>query len=166
MLETLREFFARKMDGSAAGGELPPPESLRLAASALLLELAYADDEFSPPERAHLERAVRLQFGLDRDEAQELVRLAERERARGTDLWTFTNLIADRFTLGQKMVLVEAMWELVFSDGVLARREEYLLKRITGLLRLEAADVGEARAQVERRRNLGKTGVTGTKEGP
>ena len=113
------------------------------------MELAYADDEFSDEERVHLEGAVRRQFGLELEQAQELISLAEEQRAGAVDLWTFTNLVAEHYSLGQKMVLAEAMWGLVYSDGELASREDYLMRKISGLLRLEPGYLAEARKRVE-----------------
>jgi uncharacterized tellurite resistance protein B-like protein len=111
--------------------------------------LAYADDEFTEDERSHLEYAVRRQFGLDEEQATKLVELAEEQRVKAVDLWSFTNLIAEHYSLGQKMVLAEAMWGLVFSDGDLASRESYLMRKISGLLRLEPGYLAEARKRVE-----------------
>ncbi len=136
--------------GPEAGSEGPLPERrARLAACALLLELAWADDEFSASEREHLEGTVRRQFGLDEDETSELLELAHREQERAVDLFQFTRLIERHFTLGQKMVLAEAMWGLVYADGTLASREGYLIRKISNLLHLEPGYLAEARERVE-----------------
>ncbi len=121
----------------------------RVAACALLLELAHADTEFSGDERKHLEAAVRRQFGLDEAEADRLLSLAEEERAEAVDLWQFTNLIAENYSTGQKMVLAEMMWGLVYSDGDLASKEDYLMRKICNLLRLEPGYLAEARKRFE-----------------
>ena len=145
MLEAIRNFFSSSMS--------PPPEAeprvakkdIRLAACALLLELAYADDEFTDDERQHLEAAVRRQFGLDVAESEKLLDLAQEARAEAVDLWQFTNLIAENYSTGQKMVLAEIMWGLVYSDGDLASKEDYLMRKICNLLRLEPGYLAEAR---------------------
>lgn len=145
MLESIKNFFATSMT--------PPPEKevstgtkdIRLAACALLLELANADDEFTDDERQHLESAVRRQFGLDATEAGRLLELAQNEREEAVDLWQFTNLIAENYSTGQKMVLAEIMWGLVYSDGDLASKEDYLMRKICNLLRLEPGYLAEAR---------------------
>lgn len=149
MMESIRQFFLANMAEPEQGNGDAHPADLRLAACALLLELAYADDEFTPTERDHLEAAVRRQFGLDQNQAAELIALAEEQREEAVDLWTFTNLVAEHYSLGQKMVLAEAMWGLVYSDGELASREDYLMRKISGLLRLEPGYLAEARKRVE-----------------
>lgn len=149
MMESIRSFFLNNMAAEGEAEAETQPGELRLAACALLLELAYADDEFTEDERSHLEYAIRRQFGLDDDQASQLVSLAEEQRSQAVDLWSFTNLIAEHYSLGQKMVLAEAMWGLVFSDGDLASREDYLMRKISGLLRLEPGYLAEARRRVE-----------------
>lgn len=151
MIESIRQFFLRNLADPGPAEEVHP-NALRLAACALLLELAHADDEFTDGERVHLESAIRRQFELDEDQAAELIELAEEERRDAVDLWSFTNLIAENYSLGQKMVLAEAMWGLVYSDGQLARREDYLVRKISGLLRLEPGYLMEARRRVEEHR--------------
>ena len=149
MIESIRQFFLNNMAEPDSKEDEALPADLRLAACALLLELAYADDEFTDDEREHLAAAVRRQFGLDEGQAAELIALAEEQRAEAVDLWTFTNLVAEHYSLGQKMVLAEAMWGLVYSDGELASREDYLMRKISGLLRLEPGYLAEARKRVE-----------------
>jgi len=147
MLESIRNFFRTSMP--AAGDEKADPRDLRLAACALLLELAHADDHFSEEERSHVEGAIRRHIGIDAAEAEKLLELAEQARSEAVDLWQFTSLIAEHYSLGQKMVLAEVMWGLVYSDGKLASKEDYLMRKISNLLRLEPGYLAEARKRVE-----------------
>ncbi len=118
---------------------------LHLAACALLLELAHADDEFSEREATHIEVVLRRHFDLDEDEARELMELAEEERNAAIDLWQFTSLIRSSYDLGQKTLLAEIMWGLILADGEIARHEAYLLRKIANLLDLEAGYLSQAR---------------------
>jgi uncharacterized tellurite resistance protein B-like protein len=122
---------------------------VRLAACALLIEIAHADDDFTEDERQHLTSAVRRQYGLDDDEAEQLIGLAERARADAVDLWQFTKLIKRNYSLGQKMVLVEVMWGLVYSDGELSNHEESLMRRVCHLLDLAPGYLADVRKRVE-----------------
>lgn len=145
MLNAIKNFFSSSMTPSSESPDPSGAKDIRLAACALLLELANADDEFTDDERQHLESAVRRQFGLDADEAEKLLELAQKERDQAVDLWQFTNLIAENYSTGQKMVLAEIMWGLVYSDGDLASKEDYLMRKICNLLRLEPGYLAEAR---------------------
>ncbi|HSW28426.1 MAG TPA: TerB family tellurite resistance protein [Longimicrobiales bacterium] len=147
MLESIKRFFSTSMP--AAGDEKANPRDVRLAACALLLELAYADDHFSAGERGHVEGAIRRHMGLDAADADRLLELANQARTDAVDLWQFTNLIAESYSVGQKVVLAEIMWGLVYSDGTLASKEDYLMRKISNLLRLEPGYLAEARRRVE-----------------
>lgn len=158
MLDAIRSFFTSTMtpeespeaEESAARPE--PEPDLRLAACALLLELAHADEEFTEEEREHVESAVRRHFGLDPDDAERLLDLAEAERREAVDLWQFTNLIDESYSLGQKTLLAEVMWGLVYADGELAQKEAHLMRKISYLLHLKPGYLAEARKRVKRRR--------------
>lgn len=148
MLNSIKRFFSSSMSPAPEADEGSAKKDIRLAACALLLELAHADDEFTDDERQHLESAVRRQFGLDAAESTKLLELAQEAREEAVDLWQFTNLIAENYSTGQKMVLAEIMWGLVYSDGELASKEDYLMRKICNLLRLEPGYLAEARQRV------------------
>ena len=149
MLDAIRKFFQSSMLPDEDEAPQTRDRDLRLAACALLLELAHADDEFTDDERAHLESAVRRHFGLDHQQAEELLQHAEQARRKAPDLWEFTNLIREHYSLGQKMVLAEIMWGLVYSDGDLHAREGYLMRKVSKLLDLDMPYLSEARKRAE-----------------
>jgi uncharacterized tellurite resistance protein B-like protein len=157
MLDAIKRFFDSNMgagtsdEPDASTGE----QDLRLAACALLLELAHADEEFTEDERDHLEQAVRRGFGIGQIEAEQLIELAEDERKQAVDLWQFTNLIAKSYTMGQKMVLAEMMWGLVYADGMLDSHEAYLMRKITHLLGLKPGFLAEAKKRLGEAEDVG-----------
>ena len=113
MLDSIKTFFSSSMSPVEESDPEENKKDIRLAACALLLELAYADEEFTEDEREHLEFAIRRQYGLEPTQATQLIGLAEEARAGAVDLWQFTSLIAENYSVGQKMVLAEIMWGLV-----------------------------------------------------
>ncbi len=160
MSDSKRSFFERRMHvpPRANGGDEPAAKEhgrhaapdaerqrLHVAACALLLELAHADDEFSETERLHIEAVLRRHFDLDEETAEELMRLAEEERESAIDLFQFTSLIRSSYDLGQKTLLAEIMWGLVLADGEIARHEAYMLRKIANLLDLEPGYLSAAR---------------------
>jgi len=149
MLQAIKNFFKSSMSPSPQAKDAASKKDIRVAACALMLEIAQADDEFTTDERQHLEAAIRRQYGLDEAEATKLIQSAQEARAAAVDLWQFTNLIAENYSLGQKMVLAEIMWGLVYSDGDLAEKEDYLMRKICNLLRLEPGYLAEARKRAE-----------------
>jgi len=150
MLEAIKNFFGSSMSPPASEAESAAARvDIRLAACALLLEIAHADSEFSDEERQHVERAVSHHFGMEGADAERLLELAEAERVQAVDLWQFTRLIAEGYSVGQKMVLAEIMWGLVYADGELKAKEDYLMRKIFSLLRLEPGYLAEARRRME-----------------
>jgi uncharacterized tellurite resistance protein B-like protein len=149
MLDGIRSFFNRNLEMPEQQDEAPEAapayDPIQVAACALLLELAYADDEFTEDERAHIEVALGRHFDIDSDMVNQLMQLADEERRKSVDLYQFTRLIAERYDLGQKMVLAEVMWGVVYADGELAKHESYLMRKVSNLLGLKPGYLAEAR---------------------
>lgn len=149
MLDAIKRFVARRIVRVESGSQPPEgqsgPRAIQLAASALLLELAHADDEFSPAERAHIESALRRHFGLDGTTARELMELAQAERRESIDHYQFARTITQHYDLGQKMVLAEVMWGVILADGEISRHESYLVRKLANLLDLAPAYLAQAR---------------------
>jgi uncharacterized tellurite resistance protein B-like protein len=150
MLDSIRTFFSAKVKPEEVPGE-DMKARIRLAACAMLLELAHADDGFTREERKHIEDAMIRHFDLSADEARELLELAEQERKDSVDLFQFANLIAEQYDEGQKLLLAEVMWGLVHSDGHLSGHEDYLMTKFSRLLALRPGYLAEAK-----KRALGK----------
>ena len=149
MLDAIKKFINRRIvhaePGSQSADDASRPAPIRLAACALLLELAYADDEFDPAERAHIESALGRHFGLDAATARELIDLAQAERQAAVDQYQFARTIAQHYDLGQRMVLAEVMWGVILADGQVSRHESYLVRKLANLLDLAPAYLAQAR---------------------
>lgn len=138
------------------GGEKPEeaapaegPERLQVAACALLLELAHADQEFSPEERRHIEQAVTHYFDLGEENARKLMAVADEARREAIDLHQFTSLITRHYDEGQRMVLAEIMWRVVLADGKLSDHEAMLARQLANLLELRPGYLSEARRRAQ-----------------
>jgi uncharacterized tellurite resistance protein B-like protein len=152
MIEAIRRFFSERLVDPPAHDSGPDRDSrVQLAAGALLLELAHADDEFSAEERAHIESTLARHFGLQETEVAELMTLAEAERSQSLDHFQFTRLIASEYDLGQKMVLAEVMWGVILADGKLSDHETHLLRKMASLMQIEPGYLAEARRSAAER---------------
>lgn len=151
-LSSLRQFFhsrlprEQKPDG---------PDRVAIAACALLLEIAHADDDFADEERERIRRAAREDLGVAREDVDELVRLAEEERRESVDLYQFTKLVAESFTREQRLRLIEVIWGIVYADGVLTAVENQLARRIAELLGFQHPEVQAVREKVKGARGDG-----------
>jgi uncharacterized tellurite resistance protein B-like protein len=145
VIDAIRSFFQKNMAPPEEAEPAKAQHTVEVAACALLLELAHADDEFTDDERTHLEEALQRHFNLETEEADALMALAEQERRQSVDLYQFTSLIKANYDEGQQMVLAEVMWRMVYADGELAKHESYLMRKISGLLELRPGYLAEAR---------------------
>ncbi len=149
MLEAIRRFLAgaggAEVSGAGAGADPGSEEELRVAACALLLELAHSDDTFSAEEQHLIEESLGRHFGLSPEEGRGLMVLADERRRAAIDLHEFTRLVATRYDEGQRMVLAELMWRVVDADGELSRHEEAMMRKVASLLDLRPAYLAAAR---------------------
>jgi uncharacterized tellurite resistance protein B-like protein len=144
MSDAIRSFLKRTLHPHAEPGT-DPNQPVRIAACALLLEIAHADDQFSAEERGHIEEALGRHFDMPAEAVSELIELAEQERRRSTDLYQFTAVINESYDEGQRMALAEVLWRVVFADGRLSRHESYLMQKLSSLLELRPGYLAEAR---------------------
>lgn len=147
MFSSIRSFFSGRLD---AGADSPSADRVRVAACALLLELAHADDEFGEEERARIVRAAR-DMGVAEEDLRELMRLADEQRRESVDLFQFTRLVADGFSREERLRLIEAIWGVVYSDGTLTEAENRLARRIAEMLGFQHPEVQAVKDRVAER---------------
>jgi uncharacterized tellurite resistance protein B-like protein len=142
----IRHFFQSRLSSPV---EAHRPDPVAIAACALLLEIAHADDVFAPEERERIVRAVREDLGVPAADVAEVVRLAEEERRESVDLYQFTKLVSEQFSRDQRLRLVEVIWGVVYADGELSAVENQLARRIAELLGFQHPEVQAVREKVK-----------------
>jgi len=145
-LPSIRQFFAARLSPAE---ESHRPDAVAIAACALLLEIAHADEVFSEEERLRILRSVREDLGVAPQDVEEVVRLAEEERRESVDLYQFTRLLAERFSREQRLRLIEVIWGIVYADGKLTAAENQLARRIAELLGFQHPEVQAVRERVK-----------------
>lgn len=145
MLRTLRELITGQAAAPLTSTPASRPPEIQVAAAALLVQLAHADGEFSPAERAQVEAALVRHFNLDPATIAEIVSLAEHEQKQSIDDFRFTRVIRGHFDVGQRMVLAEIMWGVALADGRVADQESHLFRKLGHLLDLQPGYLAEAR---------------------
>lgn len=153
MLKAIRHFFESNIESSREKADSQASEhALQLATAALLVEVTRADREVTPDERDAVDRALFEAFDLSEDETRELVRLAELEVKDATSLFQFTNLIDKHFALERKVVVVEMLWRIAYSDACKDKHEESLVRKIADLLHVPHTAFVRTRHKVESER--------------
>jgi len=147
MLAGIKAFFDKNFPTSSdpAGHE----HSLKLASTALLVEMLRMDDHISEDEKKALFSAVSAKFDLSDNETQEIISLAEEELKNSTDYYQFTSLINSHFEYPDKVHIIELLWQIAFADDHLDRDEEYLVRKISELIYVSHADFIATKIRVQ-----------------
>ncbi|MFY9550142.1 MAG: TerB family tellurite resistance protein [Thermoanaerobaculia bacterium] len=148
-IQEIRRFFLSRL---SAPEQPQRPDPVAIAACALLLEIAHADDVLDDAERARIRRAAREDLGVPAADVDEVVRLAEEERRESVDLYQFTRLVAEKFSREQRLRLIEVIWGIVYADGTLSAVENQLARRIAELLGFQHPEVQAVREKVAKER--------------
>ena len=130
-----------------------------IAVVALLIELAQSDRNLTADKLAVVSGIVRKRFGLDAATAERLIAAAKTELDASLEDWIFAKAVRDGFTPRERIEIVELLWEVVYSDGHLARLEASLMRRVARQLRIRAADREAARAQAFARIDAARGGA-------
>ena len=131
MLKAITDFFEQHLIPSdkPAGHR----HTLQLATATLLAEVMRLEG-VDAAERQAVLQGVRVHFGLDPAEAEELVRLAEAEAREATDYYQFTSLIRERYSQEDRQAIVELLWRVAYADATLSAHEIHVIRKIADLL--------------------------------
>lgn len=111
-----------------------PPLTLELAAAALLMEVAYADNELHSAEREAIKHAVMAQFDLDADTVEGLLQESAEAHADSVGVQAFTRALTDHWDEPQRYALVVALWRVALADTTIDALEEHRIRGIAELL--------------------------------
>lgn len=149
MFNVMKKFFQK--DAAPDKVELKEEdkaERIQVATCALLLEVANSDDEFSDIERDNIVQILEKDFKLSDEYAKELMELSDKEREESIDLWQFTNLINEHYSIEEKIKIIEMVWKVIFADGKLDKYEDHLAHKLSNLLKLTHKQLIDAKLKV------------------
>jgi uncharacterized tellurite resistance protein B-like protein len=149
MLELVRRYLSRP----PAASEKRESGNILIATCALLLEMASADGEFSYDELVLILSILEKDYGLGREEAEEMLKAAQAEREKSIDLWQFTSLINRNYSEEEKINIMEIIWKVIYTDGRLDGHEDYLVHHLATLLRLSHTQMIEAKLRAKEAKN-------------
>ncbi len=148
MLRSLKDFLQVRRGRAAAEDGRHSTAELHLAAAALLVEAAQIDDCFDEAERARVGALLRGRFELDAGAVESLIEAAEIRTESASGLYGFTSEIRRHFDHGERIAMIEMLWDVVYADGVLHDFEANMLRRVAGLLYVTDRESGDARKRV------------------
>jgi uncharacterized tellurite resistance protein B-like protein len=121
------------------------------ALAVLLIDVARSDDRVVDHEEGVIERALAQRFDQDQSEVTRLVKAAEEGALRATDLFQFTQVVVNNFSEDERIGVIEMLWDVAYSDGVLTGDEDGLIRRVAGLIYVSDRDRGDAKLRVRER---------------
>lgn len=126
----------------------------KLAAAALMVEVAVQDGEFDDVERNAIERTLIHKLDLLPEDATELLNQAIDKQSQSIQILSFTKEIKNHFDDAGRAQIMEMLWTVVFADGEEDNYESNLMRRIAGLLYISDRQSGEIRKKVMKEKNL------------
>jgi uncharacterized tellurite resistance protein B-like protein len=148
MIDLLKKLFTRTTDEVSAAESIRTSRDVRIATCALLLEMAKIDGEFSELERKSIIEVLRNNYQFSAERAAAFMKAADEELEKSIDLWHFAKLINDNYSTEEKVKIIEIVWQIIYTDGVLDKHEDYLVHKLANLLRLSHEQLIAAKLKV------------------
>ena len=111
----------------------------------LMIEAAYTDGQIDEGELKKIKLSLVNVFAEDPNEVDLVLEDAVKNKNNSKSLYHYTSYINKNFDEKKKIVLIEALWEIVLSDGALHDFESNLLRRLAGLLYISDINSGNAK---------------------
>jgi len=148
VLTGLREMLSRKLGDAEQDDPKAREHGLQIATATLLIEVMRADYEENLTENEAVFAQVKRFFCLSEDEALMLVKEAESQADHSVELQSFTRLLHEQLSLDEKHAIVEMLWRVALADDHLDKHEDYLVRKLAGLLYVSHSDLIRIRNSV------------------
>lgn len=149
MRDIIKSFFNKNRTTPSADQTAGEGHDVRVAACALLLEMAHVDGEFDDDEREKIVSILKGNFGLTDEYADEIIQTAKAEMEGSIDLWQFTHLINENYSVEKKRHVIELVWKVAYTDTRLDKHEDHLVHRLAELLNLDHKQLIDAKLKVK-----------------
>lgn len=150
MIDMVKKFFSKLASDNNRTGRRHSDHDVRVATCALFLEMANIDEQFTRAETRQLLSILKEKFELSEEHANEMIREAEAELQDSVDYWRFARLINENYSTEEKVEIIEILWRIIYTDGKLDKYENYLIHKLSDLLRLTHKQLIDAKLKVVR----------------
>ena len=113
--------------------------------SGLMIEAAYTDGKIDEDEIKKIKSSLIDIFEENSDLVEIVLKKAIKNKNNSKSLHHYTSFINKNFSEDKKLLLIEALWEIVLSDGEIHDFESNLIRRLAGLLYISDVNSGNAR---------------------
>ena len=115
--------------------------------AALLIHVARIDENYSNKEKGIISKTL-IELGEDEKNLENIFNEAEGIEKNSNQILEFTKEIKNKDE-AFKIIIVEALWKIIFSDGTSDMYESNLMRRLTGLLYLDNKIVGDIKNKIK-----------------
>tara|TARA_B100000614_G_C14114533_1_gene312962 strand:+ start:54 stop:479 length:426 start_codon:yes stop_codon:yes gene_type:complete len=117
-----------------------------ISVAALLIHSAKIDENFTQKEQIIIKKAL-IEMGADQDNLDEILKDAELKEKDSNQILEFTKEVKNK-SIEEKKIVIEALWNIIYSDEKADMYETNLMRRLSGLLYLDAKVVGDIKEKV------------------
>lgn len=132
MLNYLKELFMTTSEEELEKNT----HKLEIAACALLMEIANADDEFTKDERIKIVELMKKTFNLSEEEVLNIISKSKEEIKKSISLYEFTDILNTNLNNDEKYSILKHLWRIAYSDGNLDAYENHYIKKISNNLHI------------------------------
>ena len=136
----LKSFFKKKKKTSLI--------DKNILVIALLIHAAKIDENYTEIEKKIIIKAIIHLNEVSFDEAEKLLKLAEKKEEESNQIIEFTKEIK-KYSMEFRLNIIEIIWKIVYSDGTSDTYESNLIRRICGLLYISDKDNGIIKTKVK-----------------
>ena len=116
--------------------------------AALLIHAARIDEDYTSVEKEVIKKALINLYKITPDEAEELIKKAEKKEQESNQIVEFTKEIK-KGAMEFRHKIIEILWKIVYSDRTNDMYESNLIRRVCGLLYVSDKDSGEIKIRVK-----------------
>ena len=117
-----------------------------IAVASLLIHSAKIDENFTDKER-NIIKAALIEMGAKEEEIKTILKEAEDLEKDSNQILDFTRQIKN-IKHEEKEIIIEALWNIIYSDENADMYETNLMRRLSGLLYLDKKIVGEIKEKI------------------
>ena len=120
--------------------------------AALLIHAAKIDENYTDVEKKIIKKALIDLNNISPDEAEELIKQAEKKEEEQNQIIEFTSEIK-KYSLKYRLNIIEIIWKIVYSDTSADVYESNLIRRVCGLLYVSDKDSGMIKIKIANLKN-------------
>ena len=117
-----------------------------ISVAALLIHSAKIDENFTKKEKSIIKNAL-IKMGANENNLDEIIKEAELKEKDSNQILEFTKEVKNK-SIKEKKIVIEALWTIIYSDEQADMYEANLMRRLSGLLYLDAKSVGDIKEKV------------------